>query len=182
MSWDDEGTFSSLGAFPLCLCSFNAPSKSEAGRNLWRILLFLKFGIAIWSLSVPTLIRPETSFREIGFVAYSTVISKCIGCPARRIPIFHTWVAPFSSFRARREHRLVSVRSSIDDRHSGNDPSWYVNACDLHCIQVLTRNYTFPIGLAGPDWVCWQLKSWLRRERFDTKQFRLRRYSQTARP
>ena len=109
---------------------------------------------SIWysfSLSVPPLIRPETSFREIGFVAYSTVISKCIGCPARRIPIFHTWVAPFSSFRARREHRLVSVRSSIDDRHSGNDPSWYVNACDLHCIQVLTRNYTFPIGLAGPD-------------------------------
>ncbi|GMH28961.1 hypothetical protein Nepgr_030804 [Nepenthes gracilis] len=31
----------------------------------------------------PCLIRPETSFREIGFVAYSTVISKCIGCPAR---------------------------------------------------------------------------------------------------
>lgn len=67
MSWEDqtyEGTFSSLGAFPLCLCSFNAPSQSEAGRNLWRILLFQKksFGIEIFGLSVPPLwsdLRPH---------------------------------------------------------------------------------------------------------------------------
>ena len=47
------------------------------------------------------------------------------------------------------EHRLVSVRSSIDDRHSGNNPSKYANACDFRSIKVLIRNYTFPIGLAG---------------------------------
>jgi hypothetical protein len=47
------------------------------------------FGIAIFILSVPP---PETSFREIGFVAYSTVISKCIGCPARQALEFRSFI------------------------------------------------------------------------------------------